>query len=63
MNINSSPICPFHDAPDLRNLSQRERLGNLFTDWKTQTNLVILHIEVIPFDPPCFFLSTSFSLL
>lgn len=39
------------------------RDSELCTDWKTQTNLEILHTEVIPFDPPCFFLSTPFSLL
>lgn len=43
------------------NLSHVSR-RNLFTDWKTQINLVIPYMEAVPFDHPCFLPSTSLSL-
>ena len=44
-------------------MSLIQRVRNLFTDWKTQINIAIPHTEVVPFDHPCFLLSTSLSLL
>ena len=53
-NEHPSPVRPFHDAPDLTNVSHISP-RNRFTDWKTQINSVIPHIEVVPFEHPVSF--------